>query len=52
MSNDPKQDYFSDGITENIIFALSKTPKLFVEEEQNHSEQIIFPLLGQTLSVD
>jgi adenylate cyclase len=30
MSDDPKQDYFSDGITEEIITALSKTPKLFV----------------------
>ena len=30
MSDDPKQEYFSDGITENIIMALSNTPKLFV----------------------
>jgi TolB-like protein/class 3 adenylate cyclase/Tfp pilus assembly protein PilF len=30
MSDDPKQGYFSDGITEEIITALSKTPKLFV----------------------
>jgi len=30
MSNDPKQDFFSDGITEEIINALSKVPKLFV----------------------
>jgi adenylate cyclase len=30
MSNDPKQDFFSDGITEEIITALSKVPKLFV----------------------
>jgi len=30
MSEDPKQEYFSDGITEEIINALSKTPKLFV----------------------
>jgi adenylate cyclase len=30
MSGDPKQEYFSDGITEGIITALSKTPKLFV----------------------
>jgi adenylate cyclase len=30
MSGDPKQEYFSDGITEEIITALSKTPKLFV----------------------
>jgi len=30
MSDDPKQEYFSDGITENIITALSKVEKLFV----------------------
>jgi adenylate cyclase len=30
MSNDPKQEYFSDGLTEEIITALSKVPKLFV----------------------
>jgi len=30
MSDDPKQEYFSDGITEEIITALSKTPKMFV----------------------
>jgi adenylate cyclase len=30
MSNDPTQDFFSDGITEEIITALSKVPKLFV----------------------
>jgi adenylate cyclase len=30
MSGDPKQEYFSDGLTENVITGLSKTPKLFV----------------------
>ncbi len=30
MSDDPKQEYFSDGITENIISGLSKVPNLFV----------------------
>jgi adenylate cyclase len=30
MSGDPEQEYFSDGITEEIITALAKTPKLFV----------------------
>ncbi|MBT3361898.1 MAG: adenylate/guanylate cyclase domain-containing protein [Rhodospirillales bacterium] len=30
MSGDPGQEYFSDGITENIITALSKVPRLFV----------------------
>jgi adenylate cyclase len=30
MSGDPEQEFFSDGITEDIITALSKIPKLFV----------------------
>jgi TolB-like protein/Flp pilus assembly protein TadD len=30
MSDDKTQEYFSDGLTEEIITALSKTPKLFV----------------------
>jgi len=30
MSGDPKQEYFSDGITEEIITAISKVPRLFV----------------------
>ncbi len=30
MSEDPKQEYFSDGITEEIITALSKSQRLFV----------------------
>jgi len=30
MSGDPKQEYFSDGLSEEIITALSKVPKLFV----------------------
>ena len=30
MSEDPKQEFLSDGITENIITALSKVPRLFV----------------------
>jgi adenylate cyclase len=30
MSGDPEQEYFSDGITEEIITALSKVPQLFV----------------------
>jgi adenylate cyclase len=30
LSGDPKQEYFSDGITEEIIAALSSVPKLFV----------------------
>jgi adenylate cyclase len=30
LSEDPKQEYFSDGMTEEIITALSKVPSLFV----------------------
>jgi adenylate cyclase len=30
MSGDPEQDYFSDGLTEEIITALSNVPELFV----------------------
>jgi len=30
MSGDPQQEYFSDGITEEIIIGLSKIPRLFV----------------------
>ena len=30
LSDDPEQEYFSDGLTEEIITALSKTPKVFV----------------------
>ena len=30
MSEDKSQEYFSDGLTEEIITALSKTPKLFM----------------------
>jgi len=30
MSENKNQEYFSDGVTEEIITALSKVPKLFV----------------------
>jgi adenylate cyclase len=30
MSGDPKQEYFSDGLTEEIINGLSKVPRIFV----------------------
>jgi TolB-like protein len=30
LSGDPDQDYLADGITENIITALSKMPEMFV----------------------
>jgi adenylate cyclase len=30
LSGDPKQEYFSDGLSDQIITALSKVPQLFV----------------------
>jgi adenylate cyclase len=35
MSGDPKQEFFSDGITENIITGLSKVSRLFVISRQS-----------------
>jgi len=35
MSDDPKQEFLGDGITENIITALSKVPRLFVISRQS-----------------
>ncbi|MDH4267195.1 MAG: tetratricopeptide repeat protein, partial [Deltaproteobacteria bacterium] len=35
MSDDPKQEFLSDGITESIITALSKVPRLFVISRQS-----------------
>jgi adenylate cyclase len=35
MSGDPEQEYLADGITENIITALSQVPKLFVIARQS-----------------
>jgi adenylate cyclase len=37
MSGDLKQEFFSDGITETIITALSKVPRLFVISRQSTS---------------
>ena len=35
MSRDPEQEYFSDGLTEDITTALSKVPQLFVISRQS-----------------
>jgi TolB-like protein len=35
MSGDPKQEFFSDGMTEEVITALSKVPRLFVISRQS-----------------
>ena len=46
MSGDPEQEYFSDGITEDIITALSRFPALFVIAR--HSS---FVFKGQTIDL-
>ncbi len=46
MSGDKEQEYFSDGITEEIITALSKVPHLFVI-----SRQSTFTYKGQPVKV-
>jgi len=37
MSGDPEQEYFSDGITEDIITAFSRIPRLFVVAKNSTS---------------
>ena len=55
MSDDPKQEYFSDGITEEIITALSKTPKLFVIARNSSftykGKSVWIPTVGRELGV-
>ena len=46
MSDDPQQDYFSDGITDNIITALSKVPVLIVIARNSS-----FTYKGKTVNV-
>ena len=46
MSGDPEQEYFSDGITEDIITGLSKNPDLFVI-----SRHSTFAFKGQSVKV-
>jgi adenylate cyclase len=46
MSGDPEQEYFSDGITEDIITELSRFPSLFVIAR--HSS---FAFKGQTIDI-
>jgi len=46
MSDDPKQEYFSDGITEEIITWLSKIPGLFVTARNS-----TFTFKGQPVKV-
>lgn len=46
MSGDPEQEYFSDGITEDIITALSRSPWLFII-----ARNTTFTYKGQKLDV-
>ena len=46
MGGDPRQDYLSDGISENLITALSKTPKMFVIASNS-----VFAYKGKPVSV-
>jgi adenylate cyclase len=55
ISGDPNQEYFSDGITEEIITALSKTPKLFVIARNSSftykGKAVWIPTVGTELGV-
>jgi adenylate cyclase len=46
MSEDPKKEFFSDGLTEEIITALSKTPRIFVIARNS-----TFTYKGKSISV-
>jgi adenylate cyclase len=55
MSGDPEQEYFSDGLTEEIITALSKVPQLFVIARNStfayKGKQVNVKQVGQELGV-
>jgi len=55
MSGDPNQEYFSDGLTEEIITALSKTPKLLVIARNSSfrykGKPVWIPTVGKELGV-
>jgi adenylate cyclase len=55
MSGDPEQEHFSDGITEEIITALSKVPKLFVIARHSSftykGKSVRIPTIGKELGV-
>jgi TolB-like protein/Flp pilus assembly protein TadD len=55
MSGDPEQEYFSDGITEEIITALSKVPRLFVIARNStftyKGKPVMVQKVGQELGV-
>ena len=55
MSGDPSQEYVGDGFTEEIITALSKTPKLFVIARNSSftykGKSVSIPTVGKELGV-
>ncbi len=55
LSNDPEQEYFSDGITEDIINQLAKVESLKVKSrtttEQYKNPTMTLPAIGQELGV-
>jgi TolB-like protein/Flp pilus assembly protein TadD len=55
MSGDPEQEYFSDGITEEIITGLSKVPRLFVIARNStftfKGKPVMVQQVGQELGV-
>jgi TolB-like protein/Tfp pilus assembly protein PilF len=55
MSGDPEQEYFSDGITEEIITALSKVPDLAVIARNSSftykGKSVSIPVVGRELGV-
>jgi adenylate cyclase len=55
MSGDPEQEYFSDGIAEEIITALSKVPDLFVIARNSSftykGKSVLIPTVGRELGV-
>jgi adenylate cyclase len=55
MSGDPEQEYISDGISEEIITALSKVPDLFVIARNSSftykGKSVLIPKVGRELGV-
>ena len=55
LSDDPKQEYFSDGLTDEIITALSKVPKIFVIARDSvfslKGEEVKFNKVAEELGV-
>ena len=52
MSDDPKQDYLSDGFTEDLITTISKIPGLFVISRQSTFTYKGKPVKVQTVAED